>query len=269
MGDVFVANDSRTERMVALKLVPLGDDREAREVVEAEPQRRPFPAAAVGKFRQVPEVYEFGTDGGYFYIAMELLDGENLSQRDHGGGARPGARGRHRASRCAASSRRRTSLAPVVNGDPRRSLVHGDLKPRNIRILENDAVKVFDFGIAKALSFSRKVTRNDFGSLAYLSPERIHSGDINEHADLWALGVILYEMLSGAQPFQDRNTRQLEARICSRRPPAPLDEQHPLGLRAITAKLLAGEQAERYSDAAAVRADLGAGRRRPGDAGRE
>ena len=80
-----------------------------------------------------------------------------------------------------------------------RSLLHGDLQPRNIRILQGDQVKVLDFGIAKALSLSRKVTRNDFGSIAYLSPERLDTGDIDAHADLWAVGVLLRTRWSAAR----------------------------------------------------------------------
>ena len=69
----------------------------------------------------------------------------------------------------------------TIDGRPLRSLLHGDLKPRNIRVTADDRVKVLDFGIAKALSLSRKVTRNDFGSIAYLSPERLESGEIDPH----------------------------------------------------------------------------------------
>ena len=76
----------------------------------------------------------------------------------------------------------------------RQVLLHNDLKPRNIRVVAGDAIKVLDFGAAKALSLSRKVTRNDFGSTAYLSPECLESGDRDLHSDAWAVGVLLYEM---------------------------------------------------------------------------
>src|SRR5206468_10437544 len=102
-------------------------------------------------------------------------------------------------------------------------------------------VKVLDFGIAKALSLSRKVTRNDFGSIAYLSPERLDTGDIDAQADLWAVGVLLYEMVSGSTPFKAADTRRLEQQILSGRPPAALDDRSPIGLRAIVAKLIAAD----------------------------
>jgi serine/threonine-protein kinase len=142
----------------------------------------------------------------------------------------------------------------TIDGRHLRSLLHGDLKPRNIRVLDGDRIKVLDFGIAKALSLSRKVTRNDFGSIAYLSPERLESGEIDAHADFWAVGVLLYEMVGGVQPFRAPDTRRLEQRIRSLRPAAPLEPPCPPGLQAIVAKLLAGDAADRYQDAAAIRA---------------
>ena len=107
----------------------------------------------------------------------------------------------------------------VVNGRNLNALLHLDLKPRNVRITSAQLVKVLDFGTAKALSLSRKVTRNDFGSVAYLSPERLETGEVDARADLWALGVVLYEMVRGIPPFQAADTRRLERLILARRPP--------------------------------------------------
>ena len=159
------------------------------------------------------------------------------------------------------------TLEPTIDGRKCRSLLHGDLKPRNIRVLNDDEVKVFDFGAAKALSFSRKVTRHDFGSVAYLSPERIESGDIDAHADFWGVGVILYEMVSGMQPFQAKDTRRMESRIRSRRAPPALNNGCPVGLHAVVTKLLAGAQQDRYGSAQAIREDLECRAGRPADAG--
>src|SRR6185295_11085525 len=86
-------------------------------------------------------------------------------------------------------------------------LVHGDLKPRNVRITSAGSVKVLDFGIAKALSLSRKVTRNDFGTMPYLSPERLDAGEVDEFADLWAVGVMLYEMVRVTRPYEAADTQ--------------------------------------------------------------
>jgi eukaryotic-like serine/threonine-protein kinase len=255
MADVFVANDSRTGRRVALKLVPLGEDQEARQIVEAEREGAEYQKQLWQVYRQVPEVYEYATDDSYFYIAMEFLDGQNLSDLiARGPLAAPRALGI--AIQVCRFLEAAHTLEPTIDGRKRRSLLHGDLKPRNIRVLNDDEVKVFDFGAAKALSFSRKVTRHDFGSIAYLSPERIESGDIDAHADFWGIGVILYEMVSGVQPFQAKDTRRLESQIRSRRSPPALNNGCPAGLQAVVAKLLAGAQQDRYDSAQAIREDL-------------
>src|SRR4030095_5779385 len=188
-------------------------------------------------------------------IAMEFLDGQNLSDLI-ARGPLPAARAANIAIQICRFLEAAHALEPTIDGRKRRSLLHGDLKPRNIRVLDDDQVKVFDFGAAKALSYSRKVTRHDFGSIAYLSPERIESGEIDAHADFWGVGVILYEMISGTQPFHATDTRRLELKIRSRGTPPALDNGCPPGLQAVVAKLLAGAQEERYDCAHAIREDL-------------
>ena len=255
MADVFVASDTRSGQRVALKLVPIGDDEEARQIVAAEREGAEYQKQLWQVYRQVPEVYEYGSDDSYFYIAMEFLEGQNLSELI-ARGPLPAPRAVAIAIQVCRFLEAAHTLEPTIDGRRRRSLLHGDLKPRNIRVVGDDQVKVFDFGAAKALSFSRKVTRHDFGSIAYLSPERIESGDIDAHADFWGVGVILYEMVSGAQPFEAQDTRRLEARIRSRLAPPPLDHGSSVPLQAVVAKLLAGAQPDRYDSAGAIREDL-------------
>jgi hypothetical protein len=134
-------------------------------------------------------------------------------------------------------------------------LLHNDLKPTNIRIVGEDRVKVLDFGAAKALSMTRRVTRNDFYSTPYLSPECLDTGERDRQTDAWALGVILFEMVTGAPPFRASDTRRLEDRIRSRVPPDP-PAAAPEPLQGIIAKLLAPNPADRYADATAIREDL-------------
>lgn len=255
MAVVFLATDTRSGARIALKLVPTGSDREAREILEAEK----WGAALQDRFSRacpgVPDVYEYDTDGPYFYIAMEYVEGENLSDVISRGALLP-----DRAVAITMELLRVIDLAhefeTTIEDRKLRSLIHGDLKPRNVRLTKDGRLKVLDFGIAKALSLSRKVTRNDFGSVAYLSPERLETGDVDAHADFWAAGVLLYEMLSGEQPFRAADTRRLEKRITSRQPPAPLTARCPVALQAILAKLLAPEPADRYGSAKAIREDL-------------
>jgi len=256
MATVFLATDTRNGRDVALKLVPTGTDREAREILAAEQWGATLQERFCAGSQHVPQVYEHGTSGGYFYIAMEYLAGENLSDAI--------ARGRFAPSRAVDVGLQLCEFLEAahgfetsIDGKALRSLVHGDLKPRNIRVLEGDRIKVLDFGIAKALSLSRKVTRNDFGTFAYLSPEWLDSGgDIDAHVDLWAVGVLLYEMISGSQPFVAPDTRRLELRIRSRQPPEPLPDDCPASLRAVIGKLLAPSLPDRYDSATALHRDL-------------
>jgi len=255
MAAVFLATDTRTSRRVALKLVPTGNDREAREILEAERWGAKLQEQFCRVSGHVPVVYEHGTEWGYFYIAMEYLEGLNLSEV-----IAAGPLASERAARIAVQLCEFLEAAHgfevTIDGRPLRSLLHGDLKPRNIKVTPDDRVKVLDFGIAKALSLSRKVTRNDFGSIAYLSPERLESGEIDARADFWAVGVLLYEMVSGGLPFQAPDTRRLEQRIESRQPPASLAGRCTPGLVAVIGKLLAGRPEDRYGAAAAIREDL-------------
>ena len=256
MATVFLATDTRTSRRVALKLVPEGTDREAREILDAERWGAKLQERFCTKSRYVPEVYEHDTGGGYFYIAMEYLEGENLSDVIARGPFAP-ERAIDVTIQLCHFLEAAHSFETSIDGQALRSLVHGDLKPRNIRVLKGDQIKVLDFGIAKALSLSRKVTRNDFGTFAYLSPEWFDSGgNIDSHVDLWAVGVLLYEMVAGVQPFVAPDTRRLEQRIRSRRPVVPFGGGCPAGLQAIVSKLLASSLADRYADASAIRQDL-------------
>ncbi|MGH9146301.1 MAG: protein kinase domain-containing protein [Vicinamibacterales bacterium] len=256
MALVLLANDTRAGRLVALKLVPQGTDREARDILDAEQ----WGAELQKQFSQisghVPAVYEYGADeAGYFFVAMEYLDGENLSDVISRGPL-PADRAIGITMEVCAFLEAAHRFQAVIRDRQLRSLVHSDLKPRNVRITSGNQVKVLDFGIAKALSLSRKVTRNDFGTMPYLSPERLDSDEVDEYADFWAVGVMLYEMLRGTTPFQAPDTRRLEQLILSRRPPPALSGERPIGLQAIVAKLLGPSPADRYDSARAIREDL-------------
>jgi hypothetical protein len=255
MAVVFLATDTLTNRQVALKLVSIEADRDGQQVLEAERWGAKLQEEFCRESRYVPVVYEHGTHGPYFFIAMEHLGGRNLSEII-GEGPMPVARAVRVATQLCEFLQAADAFERTLDGRQFKLLLHGDLKPRNIRVLDGDEIKVFDFGIAKALSLSRKVTRNDFGSIAYLSPERLESGEIDAQAELWAVGVLLYEMISGAQPFRAADTRRLEQRIRARQAPVSLDGGCPAALQAIVAKLLAANVADRYSDAGAIRDDL-------------
>ena len=255
MATVFLAEDTRQLREVALKLVSMAADREGREVLEAERWGTKLQGRLAEACGLVPRVYEDGDQPPYYFIAMEYVHGENLSDVIARGPVAPAE-----AVRIAAELVRFLDTAhgfkTTIDGREFWSLVHGDLKPRNVRLADTGAIKVLDFGIAKALSLSRKVTRNDFGSMPYLSPERLDSTEVDAHADLWALGVIVYELLSGMPPFQAVDTRRLEQQIRAGYPRRPLPASCPVALQAVVSRLLAPDLPDRYESAAAVLSDL-------------
>ena len=254
MATVFLATDTETGIDVALKQVPIGLDREAREILEAEEWGAQLQAHFSAVCDCVPKVFGFWRDGDYFYLAMEYVDGQNLSELL--AESLPVERAVSIAIDLCRFLEAAHTFKVTIDGRDLTSLHHSDLKPRNVRISSDGHVKVLDFGIAKALSLSRKVTRNDFGSVPYLSPERLESNDIDVHTDLWAIGVVLYEMLKGAQPFVATDTRQLERRILSRMPPSSLPDTCPVSLQAIVGKLLAPQALQRYESATAIREEL-------------
>ena len=254
MARVFLATDTRSNAAVALKVVRAGDDADSREILEAEQRGAELQQHFSQASDYVPDVFEVGFATGYFYIAMEYVEGEDLSAVIRRG-VLPGDRAAGIAIQICRFLEEVDRVEASVEGASRLTLLHNDLKPTNIRILPGDRVKVLDFGAAKTLSLSRRVTRNDFGSLAYLSPECLDTGERDRCSDVWALGVLLYEMVAGRPPFRAADTARLERLIRSRQPPAPAHGASP-GLQAVIGKLLASLPEERYADAAAVRSDL-------------
>jgi hypothetical protein len=185
---------------------------------------------------------------------MEYLAGQDLSELIRSGPVEP-ARACQIAVALCSFLEDAGRFQATVGGRAVRHLLHGDLTPRNVRLTAS-GVYILDFGISKALSVSRKVTRNDFGNIAYLSPERLETGEMDATDGFWSIGVILYEMLRGQKPHQAADARRLEQLIMSRQAPEPLPAACPEGLKAIVAKLLAADASSRYASAEGIREDL-------------
>lgn len=253
MGEVYLAQ-TEDDRQVALKLIPIRDDRDSRDIVAAERVGARLQQLFGSSDPHVPQVFNAGEAGGYFFIEMEYVDGHDLAELIPSG-LTPTQAGRI-ASELAAFLEKAHGFSAQVEGREFRALVHADLKPKNIRINSGAEVKVLDFGIAKGLSLTGRLTTAAFGSRLYMSPEWLDTGRLDHHVDLWALGVVLYEMIAGHTPYRTENERQLELALRSGTPPLPLPDTCPLSLRRITFKALAPNLQWRYPTAATFKADL-------------
>jgi serine/threonine-protein kinase len=254
MADVYVADDSRTGSRVALK-IPRKDP----DIRRAERDGALLQQHLAERDPRVARVYEIGEDDGVAYVAMEYVTGQDLSEWIARGPLDPTEAIRIGIELCDLLATAHACTPPVGEGT-KRGIVHGDLKPRNIRIEPGGRVCVVDFGIAKALSETRRLTRNEFGSLSYSSPERVSTGNVDAHSDLWATAVVLYEMLAGRPPFRADNPRQLEEKILAGARLEPLPAPCSRALAAVLQKALAPELEQRYAGAAMLRADLEAAR---------
>lgn len=255
IGDVHLAWDPERQSEVALKLVRM--KRADPEMLEAERNGVALQRQLSAVAPQVAAVYEEGESAGFFWVAMEYVAGTDLSEVV--------AHGPLSETRAVLIAEQLCAMLEVCHqfsaevGSRRiAGIIHGDIKPENIRLQENDRVRVLDFGIAKHLSQTRRFTVNLFGSLPYTPPERLDRGAVDRQSDLWAVGVVLYLMVSGRPPYTGDNPEELETRIRRGEPPSPLPAEVSPKLRKIIQKSLAFDVNRRYMDAGAMKADLDA-----------
>jgi eukaryotic-like serine/threonine-protein kinase len=231
MTDVYLALDGVENRKVALKIVRMGGDRTSQLIIEAERRGAGIQRQMQALDPRVVEIYEIGEQDGYFFVAMQYVEGRNLAsilREDH---VVPATR--------AAVIALEVCEQLVKFHCGRTAVVHGDIKPSNILLGVRDTVRLLDFGIAKTLRADGSPTAHNFGSPSYCSPERLSRSEVDQQSDLWAVGATLYEMLTGKPPYQAGNTRKLEGIIRSKRPPGAIPPACPRGLRFITMKALA------------------------------
>jgi serine/threonine protein kinase len=255
MADVYLAFDTEHSCEVALKLIEEAEDQDTHDFMEAERRGAELQARLADVDPHVAKVYDCGEVDGYFYVAMEYVEGRDLAEILRAGPLDPD-RAADIAIAVAATLDAAHNLEVVIGNKAFHGIVHGDIKPKNIRIDSHDRVRVLDFGIAKALSVSRKLTRNSFGSVPYSSPERLLDGHVDVQADLWALAVMLYEMAAGIQPYREDTTERLERKIRSREPAPPAPEPCPEPLRRILMKAMMPDASMRYASAREFADDL-------------
>ncbi|MGI9075372.1 MAG: protein kinase domain-containing protein [Bryobacteraceae bacterium] len=255
MGEVFLAHDTEARRDVALKIVYKGPEPEDQDILDAERLGAELQKRLSGVDRRVVTVNKYGEKSGDLFIEMEFIEGEDLSTVMVRGPVNPGFAAHVVRELCEMLENLRAFTTTI--GERRfTGIIHGDLKPRNIRINKQNQVKVLDFGIAKALTHTRKYTMNVFASSAYCSPERLETQNMDSHSDLWSVGVLLYQMVAHRLPFEEPTKERLERRIRSSQSPDPLPPSCPEPLRRIILKMLARDPARRYQTALEVNEDL-------------
>ena len=245
MGIVYKARDLQLQRWVALKFLPprLADSEELRDrfLVEAR-------AAAALSHPNICVIHEVGDDAGQPFIAMEYVEGESLRRRIE------------RQPLCPDEAVALfTQVAAGLDEARRKGIVHRDIKSGNIMVTAQGQAKIMDFGLAKLQGGpSLTKTGTTLGTVAYMSPEQASGDDVDHRSDLWSAGVVLYEMLTGALPFQGQQDLAVIHAILhedprpmpSRTPPIPAALQH------VVAKALKKKPAARYASAAAMLVDL-------------
>jgi serine/threonine-protein kinase len=246
MGCVFLARDRLLSREVALKVL---DERHAENPEFVERFRREAKAAASLSHPNIVSVYDAGEDDETPYIAMEHVPGGTLKDRLQDRGALP--------PRVAAGVTFEVSNALAAAHE--KGIVHRDIKPDNVLVTDQGHAKVGDFGIARAAT-ATAITKTDLilGSVRYLSPEQAKGEDVGPSSDLYSLGIVLYEMLTGRVPFDEENPIATAMKHVNEEPTSPrkLDPTIPKALEAITLKLLKKNPKHRYQSATELAEDL-------------
>ncbi|MBR5586916.1 MAG: Stk1 family PASTA domain-containing Ser/Thr kinase, partial [Clostridia bacterium] len=245
MAIVYKAKDRLLDRFVAVKMLreELQDDKEFVERFKAEAR-----SAASLNHPNVVSVFDVGTDGDREYFVMEYIEGVTLKEIIES-----------KTLTWKRSCSYGVQIAGAIEHAHKKNIVHRDIKPHNIMITKDNVVKVTDFGIARAVTTSTIVRAgNVIGSVHYFSPEQACGGAVDFKSDIYSMGVVLYEMLTGRVPFDAENPVAI-AKMHVDNPPQPpieLNDAIPETLSDIVLKAMAKQPMKRYQTPSALAADL-------------
>lgn len=238
MADVYLAEDELLGRRVALKLL---HQRFAADQEFVERFRREASSAAGLSHPNVVAVYDRGEWDGTYYIAMEYLPGRSLKSvvREHGSLSPQDA------------IDITTQIVLALRFAHKRGIIHRDIKPHNVILDEEGRAKVTDFGIARAGASDMTLTGSIMGTAQYLSPEQAQGHAVTEASDLYAVGVVLYELLTGSVPFDGESAVTIAMQQVTAEPVPPSQRNPAVGpaLDAVVLRALAKDPAQRYATA--------------------
>src|SRR5256884_3865638 len=245
MADVYLAEDQELGRRVAIKIL---NDRHANDDQFVERFRREAKNAAGLSHPNIVSIYDRGEAEGTYYIAMEFLDGRSLKELIVSRGPAPIP---------IAIDYARQILA-ALRFAHRNGIVHRDIKPHNVLVDSEGRLKVTDFGIARAGASQMTEAGSIIGTAQYLSPEQAKGSPVDQTSDLYSVGIVLYELLTGVVPFTGDTPVEIAMKHLSAvpEPPSAKRAEIPRDLDLIILRALGKDPSERYQSAEEMDADL-------------
>jgi eukaryotic-like serine/threonine-protein kinase len=245
MANVYLAEDQELGRRVAIKIL---NDRHANDDQFVERFRREAKNAAGLSHPNIVSIYDRGEAEGTYYIAMEYLDGRSLKELILSRGPAP----------IPIAIDYARQILGALRFAHRNGIVHRDIKPHNVLVDAEGRLKVTDFGIARAGASQMTEAGSIIGTAQYLSPEQAKGAPVDQTSDLYSVGVVLYELLTGAVPFSGDTPVEIAMKHLSAvpDPPSALRAEIPRDLDMVVLRALGKEPAERYQSAEEMDADL-------------